>query len=117
MSTHNEIVDHHDTIAPADGNPKTFGSYIAGLILSLLLTLMSFGIISERVFSDKYLYISLAVLAIIQLFVQSICFLRLNASNEGKWSLMPFIFCILIIAILVSGSLWIMYNCNYYMMH
>lgn len=117
MSTHNEATSHHQTLAQNDSNQKTFGSYMSGLILSLLLTLMSFGIISDRLFSDKYLYISLALLAVLQLFVQSICFLRLNASDEGKWSLMPFIFSILIIAILVSGSLWIMYNCNYYMMH
>lgn len=117
MSTQHETASHHQAIAQNDSNLKTFGSYMTGLILSLVLTLMSFGIISERLFSDKYLYISLAALAILQLFVQSACFLRLNASAEGKWSLMPFIFSLLIIAILVSGSLWIMYNCNYYMMH
>lgn len=115
MSVHSEIAAHVD--AQNDGSQKTFGSYITGLVLSLLLTLMSFGLIETRLFTDKYLYISLAALAIAQLFVQAICFLRLNSSSEGRWSLMPFIFCVLIIAILVSGTLWIMYNCNYNMMN
>lgn len=109
--------DHYEIDTQIDSNPKTLPSYITGLILSLILTLMAFGLMEKRIFSDKHLFISLAVLAIIQLFVQATCFLRLNASAEGRWSLLPFTFCILIIAILVSGSLWIMYNCNYYMMH
>lgn len=108
--------DHTQVIAQQDGNQKTLGSYVTGLILSLLLTLAAFGLIEKRILTDAHLYIALAVLAITQLFVQSLCFLRLNASAEGRWSLMPFLFCILIIAILVGGSLWIMYNCNFNMM-
>ena len=108
---------HHEIVTQADSSKKTLGSYVTGLILSLLLTLAAFGLIEKRVLSDTHLYIALAALAITQLFVQSLCFLRLNASAEGRWNLMPFIFSILIIAILVSGTLWIMYNCNYYMMH
>lgn len=112
MSAHEQELE-----IPNDGSQKTLSSYVLGLILSLLLTLMAFGLIEHRILNNTHLFIALAVLAIAQLFVQSICFLRLNASAEGRWSLMPFIFSILIIAILVSGSLWIMYNCNYYMMH
>ncbi len=109
--------DHSAVITQSDSNKKTIGSYVTGLILSLLLTLAAFGLIEKRILSDTHLYIALAVLAITQLFVQSMCFLRLNASAEGRWSLMPFIFSILIIVILVSGTLWIMYNCNFNMMH
>lgn len=108
---------HYEIDAQNESGQKTLTSYVTGLILSLILTLIAFGLIEKRILSNNYLYISLAALAITQLFVQSICFLRLNAGAEGRWSLMPFIFSILIIAILVSGSLWIMYNCNYFMMH
>ena len=115
MSVHSEVNAHVDT--QNDGSQKTLSSYVIGLVFSMILTLMSFGLIEKRIFTTKYLYISLAALAIAQLFVQAICFLRLNSSSEGRWSLMPFIFCVLIIAILVSGTLWIMYNCNYNMMN
>ncbi|MSP53603.1 MAG: cytochrome o ubiquinol oxidase subunit IV [Gammaproteobacteria bacterium] len=104
---------------------KTLPAYVTGLILSLLLTLAAFGLIAAHLYKPEYIqnmsvaaiYITIAVLALIQLIVQVACFLRLNASAEGKWELMPFIFTLLIVAILVSGSLWIMYNLNYNMMH
>ena len=99
-----------------DPSAKTLGAYITGLVLCIILTLAAFGIIEKRVFSDTNLYIAVSVLAIVQLFVQSICFLRLNASPEGRWNLMPFLFAILIVSIVVGGSLWIMYNLNYNMM-
>lgn len=96
---------------------KTLQSYLLGLALSFLLTVMAFGLVYFKLVDDTSLYVSLALLAIAQLFVQSICFLRLNSSKEGQWNLLPYLFTILIIAILVGGSLWIMYNLNYNMVH
>ncbi len=96
---------------------KTFKSYVTGFILSIILTVLAFVLVKQRFLSDSLLYFSLALLAIMQLIVQSICFLRLNSGVEGRWSLMPFLFAIFVIVILVGGSLWIMYNLNYNMMH
>ncbi len=96
---------------------KTFGAYITGLILCVVLTLMAFGIVDKRPFDTGGLYIAVSVLAVIQFIVQCICFLRLNAGAEGRWNLLPFLFSIFVIAVLVGGSLWIMYNLNYFMMH
>ncbi len=98
-------------------NQKTLQGYVVGFVLSVILTLIAFGLVELRALTDTNLYIVLAVLSVAQLFVQSICFLRLNMSEEGQWNLMPFLFTILIIAVLVSGSLWIMYNLNYNMMN
>jgi cytochrome o ubiquinol oxidase operon protein cyoD len=99
------------------GRQKTLGTYVTGLVLCVILTLIAFGLVEKRLLSDSGLYIALAGLAIVQLFVQSTCFLRLNSSAEGRWNLLPFLFALLIIAVLVSGSLWIMYNLNYNMMN
>lgn len=96
---------------------KTFKSYVTGFILSIILTVFAFVLVKQRFMSDSSLYFSLALLAIMQLIVQSMCFLRLNSGVEGRWSLMPFLFAIFVIVILVGGSLWIMYNLNYNMMH
>jgi cytochrome o ubiquinol oxidase subunit IV len=115
MSQHPISEHHHELDLHETSGKKTLAGYVIGLVLCVILTLISFAVIEYRVFNSAGLYISLASLAIIQLFVQSIFFLRLNASPEGKWNLMPFLFSILIIAILVSGSLWIMYNLNYNM--
>lgn len=109
--------EHHDMSIANASDRKTLSSYIVGLGLSIVLTLMAFGLVGKRIFSDKYSYIVLALLAVIQLIVQAVCFLRLNNSREGQWNLMPFLFTLFIIAILVCGSLWIMYNLNYYMMN
>ncbi len=60
---------------------------------------------------------AIIILAISQLLVQSYCFLRLNTRSENTWNTMPFLFTIFIIAVLVGGSVWIMYNLNYNMFH
>ena len=104
---------------------KTLKSYVIGLLLSLMLTLTSFGLVAmhldknseAHLMSNTGLFLSIMVLALLQLFVQVVCFLRLNASREGRWELMPFIFTILIVGVLIAGSLWIMYNLNYNMMN
>ena len=96
---------------------KTLTSYIIGLVLSLILTLIAFQITAQQPMSVPALYVSLAVLAVLQLYAQVVFFLRFNTSPEGQWTLMPFLFTIVIIAALVGGSLWIMYNLNYNMMH
>ena len=109
--------DHHDHAAEKQygTSPKTLKAYVAGLILCVILTLASFHIVEHRTLSNLELFVALAALAIVQFVVQVVCFLRLNASAEGRWNLMPFLFSIVVIAILVGGSLWIMYNLNYNM--
>jgi cytochrome o ubiquinol oxidase operon protein cyoD len=98
-------------------NQKTIQSYTVGFIVSLLLTLTAFGLVEFHFISTTYLYVSLGLLALTQLVVQAVCFIRLNASAEGRWNLLPFLFTIFIIAIFVGGSMWIMANLDYYMMN
>ena len=94
---------------------KTLKVYLIGLFGSLLLTIAAFGAVYEKLWNDSTLYILVSALAVVQLIVQSICFLRLNATPAGRWNLFPFLFVLMIIAFLVGGSLWIMYNLNFNM--
>ncbi len=104
---------------------KTLKSYCIGFLVSLLLTLIAFFVVwmhaeplyKHHLFSDVGVIVTIMGLAVLQLFVQVTCFLRLNASREGRWELMPFLFAILILVVFVAGSLWIMYNLNYNMMN
>ena len=114
MSSH-----HHtaDAATKYGTGRKTLKSYIIGLGLSLLLTLLAFWLVTNHMANTQSLYVFLAVLAILQLIAQVICFLRLNTTREGKWNTMPFLFTILVIVTLVIGSLWIMFNVNYHMVH
>jgi cytochrome o ubiquinol oxidase subunit IV len=101
-----------------DGSSKkTLKAYVIGFILCVILTVIPFFIVANHSFSAKALYLALAVFAVLQLFVQVTFFLRLNASAEGRWNLMPFLFSIFVVIVLVGGSFWIMYNLNYNMMH
>jgi cytochrome o ubiquinol oxidase operon protein cyoD len=91
-------------------------SYLIGFVLSVILTNVTFNLVMHHHFSSIDLYTSIAVIAVVLLFVQSIFFLRLNAkSSDDKWNLVAFCFTIFIICIVVTGSLWIMYNLNYNM--
>jgi|HubBroStandDraft_6_1064221.scaffolds.fasta_scaffold1527810_1 cytochrome o ubiquinol oxidase operon protein cyoD len=98
------------------GNTKSLKAYVAGFSMSLALTITAFLLMKIRFLPDSMLYVSLAALAILQLIVQSACFLGMNTKQEGRWNLLPFLFTLFVIAILVSGSLWIMYNMNYNML-
>ena len=94
---------------------KTLPGYIIGLVLSLLFTFIAFSLVKEHALSDQAIYISLGILAVFQLIAQVVFFLRISASAEGRWNLMPFIFTIVIAVVLVFGSFWIMFNLNYNM--
>jgi len=106
------------TTAMVYGNkPKTLKSYIIGLGLSLLFTFMSFALVGFHSLPSSYIYVIVAILAVAQLIAQVACFLRMSASPEGRWNLMPFIFTLVIVFIVVGGTLWIMFNLNYNMVH
>lgn len=97
---------------------KILTSYLMGFVLSAIMTLAAFSLVIKKVLTVKYLYIALTVLVLIQLFVQVRCFLRLHANAEDKqWNMIALVFTILVSAVIVIGSLWIMYNLNYNMMH
>jgi cytochrome o ubiquinol oxidase operon protein cyoD len=117
MTTHSPAQDEQATATRYGTGAKTLKSYLLGLFLCLILTFTAFGLVIYHILPAVQLYIVLAVLAVTQLFVQIICFLRLNTTKEGLWNSMSFFFAIVIVVILVSGTLWIMYNLDYYMMH
>lgn len=99
-----------------NSNHGTLKSYIIGFILSIALTIIPYLIVVNHSFSIDAIAISVVAIGIIQLLVQLVFFLHLNTSTDGQDNLLSFVFTFLIIAILVAGSLWIMYNMNINMM-
>ena len=59
---------------------------------------------------------TVVAMAVVQIFVHLVYFLHMNTSSEARWNLVALVFTVLIIAIVVVGSLWIMYNLNINMM-
>jgi cytochrome o ubiquinol oxidase subunit IV len=119
-STNNSNHDHHHDTHAQHGSGSGHGSlksYIIGFILSLLLTIIPFTLVINHMLKLEYLIGAVVILAIMQLFVQLIFFLHLGSESKPRWNLTAFVFSVIIVAILVAGSLWIMYNLNYNMMH
>ena len=106
-------IGHNETANEYHGSLK---SYIIGFILSILLTIVPYIIVVDHVFSNEAIIIAIILLGIIQLFVQLTFFLHLSRAQSQRLNLITFAFTVLILVILVSGSLWIMWNMNYNMM-
>jgi len=113
-------MSHHENEA-ADiefgSDHGTVKSYIIGFIISLVLTIIPFVIVYEHLLSTKASYIAIGLFALAQLFIQLVFFLHLSFKSNARWNLSVFIFTLLVVLILVMGSLWIMINLNYFMMH
>ncbi|WP_058911542.1 cytochrome o ubiquinol oxidase subunit IV [Entomohabitans teleogrylli] len=97
----------------AHGSVKT---YMTGFILSIILTVIPFWMVMNGTASQGAILGTVLVTAVVQILVHLVCFLHMNTSSEERWNLTAFIFTVLIIAILVVGSIWIMWNLNYNMM-
>jgi cytochrome o ubiquinol oxidase operon protein cyoD len=55
-------------------------------------------------------------LALIQVVVHMIYFLHMNTRSEGGWTILALIFTLVLVVIMLSGSLWVMYNMTTNMM-
>jgi len=107
------------TLEPEYGTgKKNLGTYIVGLVFCIILTLIPFYTVMQHNLAHSTTLLVLLVSALLQLWVQIACFLRLNAkTRQGKTNLMSFIFALVVVGVLVGGSMWIMYHLNYNMMH
>jgi cytochrome o ubiquinol oxidase operon protein cyoD len=104
--------DHHSSDA-SHGNMK---QYTIGFILSIILTIIPFGMVMTGGFGRGLLLAVVGITAIVQVLVQLIFFLHMNSSEEQRWNVIAFIYTILTIAILLIGSVWIMNYLHFNMM-
>ena len=99
-------------------NRKSLSRYVVGLSLTLVMMSLSFGVVAFAGLSHVWINLILAVSAIAQFFIQAIYFLGLSFKDDaGKLNVYSFIFTGIVLAIMVGGSIWIMYQLNYNMMH
>jgi cytochrome o ubiquinol oxidase operon protein cyoD len=79
--------------------------------------LLAFWVVMTHQYSKLTLFTVVYTAAIIQFFVQVICFLRLNTQTpQARTNVMSIVFTIVILITIVIGSLWIMGNLNINMM-
>lgn len=112
-------MNHHELQQPDYGTgQKKLGVYFIGFVSCTLLTLFSFWVVMAAKLLRLETFVLIYSAAIIQFLVQLICFLRLNTQTEqGKNNVLAFVFTGVILVTIIVGSLWIMWNLNYYMMN
>ena len=92
------------------------GSYIAGLILAVLLTLAAFGCVMENWLTPQRAVFAIAGAAALQVAVHALFFLHLSRKSTPFWTATIFFFMILVVALLIAGSLFIMFSAQHNMM-
>ena len=113
-------MSHHENVATDiefGSDHGTVKSYIVGFIISLVLTIIPFVMVAKHMLSNNAMYITIGLFALAQLFVQLVFFLHLSFKSSVRWNLSVFLFTLIVVLILVLGSLWIMVNLDFFMMH
>lgn len=109
---HGDHGHHHD-----DGHSHgTFGSYMIGFVLSVILTAIPFWLVMTGKLDNTQTALAIMGLAAAQIVVHMIYFLHMNGRSEGGWTLLALIFTVIIVVIALAGSLWVMYHLNANMM-
>ena len=91
----------------------TARDYHVGFVLSVILTVIPFALVMGKVF-ETATSAALWVLGIgaVQMVVQMVYFLHMNRKSQGGWIMLALIFTVIILAIAIAGSLWVMFHLN-----
>jgi cytochrome o ubiquinol oxidase subunit IV len=90
--------------------------YVIGLVLALLLTAASFGIVYTDLIWRPAIPVALVTLAVAQIGVHLVFFLHLTSAPDNTNNALALAFGVLIVALVIGGSLWIMQHLNANMM-
>ena len=90
-------------------------SYMTGFLLSAMLTAIPFWLVMGRGTIEGSIPGVVLVCAVVQVMVHLVYFLHLNTTSETRWNLVAIVFTAVIIFIVITGSLWIMWNLNHRM--
>jgi cytochrome o ubiquinol oxidase subunit IV len=116
---------HAGQVAVAAGEPTgvdestpsgSFAMYTTGLAFALLLTAVSFIVSQTNLLWAPGVSAGLAVLAIAQMGVHLVFFLHIGTGADNTNNVLALAFGLLVVALIVSGSLWIMAHLNANMM-
>ena len=104
----------HETHVEGSGGAghASYGAYGIGFGLSVVLTLAAFyPVMVPGTLPAGWVIPTIAILAVVQIFVHLVCFLHMSAASEQRWNVVAFGFAILVVFILIIGSLWIHAQC------
>ena len=112
---------HHPIdLAPGDEEevrvgPRLLG-YCVGFGLAILLTATSFFVAGTNLVWQPSIPVALVVLAIAQIGVHLVFFMRLTTAPDNTNNALALAFGVLIVALIIIGSIWIMGHLNARMM-
>ncbi len=98
-----------------DKRNTSFKPLVWGFVLSLILLSAAYLSVVKHSFDSSTLMYVVMGLAFIQMLVQIVLFLHVGMEPHPRWNLMAFLFLLLIVGIVVTGSLWIMKSLDYMM--
>ena len=108
------MANAHDT--HHEGNHGSVKSYMVGFILSIILTAIPFGLVMFPSLPKNLTVLVVVAMAVIQVVVHLVYFLHMDRSKEQRSNVSTFLFTVLVIALLVGLSLWIMFSIHFEMM-
>jgi cytochrome o ubiquinol oxidase operon protein cyoD len=115
MSEHSERAAGIGDTVPGDAegdHPGSIAIYTTGLVFALLLTGASFVVSQTNLLWGPGVPAGLAVLAIAQLGVHLVFFLHISTGADNTNNVVALAFGVLIVALIVSGTFWIMAHLN-----
>lgn len=104
---------NHSVAGTSHGSVK---SYVIGLVLSIILTVVAFGVVMSGGFSETVMVVTILVAAVLQVLVQLIMFMHMNTKSDEGWNFVSFVFTVSILALIIGGSIWIMHHLKMNMM-
>jgi len=104
---------HLPTPAQPEASHGSLRMYVTGFMSSVVLTLLAYALVVNHLFSTRAVLACIAVLAVVQFFVQLVFFLHVGKESKPRWNITALLFMLLVVVIVVFGSLWIMNNLNY----
>ena len=107
------LADHATAHEHGHGSRR---GYLIGFGLSAVLTAVPFWLVMSGVLAPQVTAAWVIALAFAQIIIHTLFFLHINTRAEGGWTLLALVFTVVIVAIVISGSLWIMYHLNGNMM-
>ena len=90
--------------------------YLTGLVLTLILTAIPFGLVAAGSLPRQTTLIAIAALGLVQILVHLRFFLHIGYRATPRENLVAMAFAAVLIFIMIGGSLWIMFDLNWRMM-
>jgi cytochrome o ubiquinol oxidase operon protein cyoD len=86
--------------------------YVIGLALAVLLTVASFYAVSTNLIWGPGIPVALVTLAVAQIGVHLVFFLHITTAPDNTNNVLALAFGVLIVALVIGGSIWIMDHLN-----